>query len=167
MPDPSPAPDRSAAPLPASATVLAFDFGEKRIGVAVGETAIESARPLTVIAYEDNRSRFDAITALIAEWQPQLLVVGLPVYADGSEPEIGRLARRFAQRLQGRYALPVALVDERYTSVEAESAMRERGLTAAQRKSALDAAAAAEILRTYYDVERAKTREAASRDVLT
>ena len=143
--------------FPASMTVLAFDFGEKRIGVAVGETALQSTRPLKVIAAEDNKSRFSAIAALIAEWQPRLLVVGLPSHPDGTEHELTRLARRFAQRLEGRFGIATALVDERYTSVAAESGLRERGITGARLKNALDAVAAAEILRTYHETQ-AKSR---------
>jgi putative holliday junction resolvase len=164
MPEPGTAPAPHST-LPASTTVLAFDFGEKRVGVAVGETALATARPLTVVEAEDNRSRFHAITALIQEWQPGLLVVGLPVHADGAEHELTRLARRFAQRLHGRYGLPVALVDERYTSHEAESALRERGVRGARIRRELDAVAAAEILRAYHETERSRTRNA-TRDVI-
>ncbi|MGE5522686.1 MAG: Holliday junction resolvase RuvX [Rhodospirillaceae bacterium] len=160
MPERQPTPTPSSPALPASVTVLAFDFGEKRIGVAVGETAIESARPLELIAAEDNKSRFAVIERLIAEWQPKLLVVGLPAYADGTEHELTRLARRFAHRLEGRFRLPVALVDERYTSVAAESALRERGITGRGLKDVLDAESAAEILRSYYSYCRAQSRGA-------
>jgi len=156
MSEPRPGPGDE--PFAASMTVLAFDFGEKRIGVAVGESALRSARPLSVISAADNKSRFSAIAALIAEWQPRLLVVGLPAHPDGTEHELTRLARRFAQRLEGRFGIATTLVDERYTSVSAESGLRERGLSGARLKSALDAAAAAEILRSYYDTASAKTR---------
>jgi putative Holliday junction resolvase len=160
MPERQPASEPSSPALPASLTVLAFDFGEKHIGVAVGETAIESARALDVIAAEDNKARFTAIERLLAEWQPKLLVVGLPAYPDGTEHELTRLARRFAQRLEGRFRLPVALVDERYTSVAAESGLRGRGVSGARLKNTLDAEAAAEILRTYYETRRAAARRA-------
>jgi putative holliday junction resolvase len=150
MPERQPASEHRSSTIPASLTVLAFDFGEKRIGVAVGETALESARALSVIAAEDNKSRFAAIERLLAEWQPRVLVVGLPAHPDGTEHEVTRLARRFAQRLEGRYGLPVVLVDERYTSVAAESTLREQGIGGAALERALDAAAAAEILRSYY-----------------
>jgi putative Holliday junction resolvase len=150
MPERQHASDQPSSAIPASLTVLAFDFGEKRIGVAVGETALESAHALSVIAAEDNKLRFAAIERLLAEWQPRVLVVGLPAHPDGTEHEVTRLARRFAQRLEGRYGLPVVLVDERYTSVAAESALREQGVAGAALARALDAAAAAEILRSYY-----------------
>jgi putative holliday junction resolvase len=158
MPERQPASEHRSSTIPASLTVLAFDFGEKRIGVAVGETALESARALSVIAAEDNKSRFAAIERLLAEWQPRVLVVGLPAHPDGTEHEVTRLARRFAQRLEGRYGLPVVLVDERYTPVAAESALREQGIGGAALERALDAAAAAEILRSYYEALKATKR---------
>ena len=137
-------------------TVLAFDFGEKRIGVAVGDLAIGIAHPLTTIGAENNRTRFSAIAALIAEWQPAELVVGFPAYADDSEHEVGRLARRFAQRLEGRFGLATRLVDERLTSQAAETKLHEQGVRRGKRKTRLDAVAAQEILQTYFETARAK-----------
>lgn len=165
MPDREPEPAPSPSSVPASVTVLAFDFGGQRIGVAVGETALRSAQPLEVIAAGDNAARFAAIARLVAEWQPGLLVVGLPFHPDGAEHEVTRLARRFARRLEGRFGLPVALVDERYTSVAAESALRERGVSGARLEAALDAASAAEILLAYHEQKR-RDQGAASADVL-
>lgn len=141
----------------ASTTVLAFDFGEKRIGVAVGDLAIGIAHPLTTIAAADNRARFAAIAALIQEWRPAQLVVGLPAHADGSEHKVGRLARRFAQRLKGRFGLPTQFVDERLTSQAARTRLREQGLRRRKLEAALDAAAAQEILQTYFATARRKT----------
>lgn len=140
----------SARPL--RGAVLAFDFGEKRIGVAVGEIELAIPHALTVIAAEDNDRRFAGITALIAEWRPVRLVVGVASHADGSEHETGRLARRFGQRLTGRFSLPVDFVDERLTSHAAEAALRESGVRADKRAALLDAAAAAEILRTWFEM---------------
>lgn len=137
---------------PARGAVLAFDFGEQRIGVAVGEIELAIPHALTVIAAEDNDRRFAAITALIAEWRPVRLVVGVAGHADGSEHETGRLARRFGQRLTGRFGLPVDFVDERLTSHAAETALRESGVRADKRAALLDAAAAAEILRTWFGI---------------
>ena len=139
-------------PRPVRGAVLAFDFGEKRIGVAVGEIGLAIPHALTVIAAEDNDSRFAAIAALIAEWQPVQLVVGVASHADGSEHETGRLSRRFGQRLHGRFGLPVDYVDERLTSQAAEAALREGGARAGRRAAMLDAAAAAEILRTWFTI---------------
>jgi putative holliday junction resolvase len=134
-----------------SGTIIAFDFGEKRIGVAVGDLAVGIAHPLTTISGEDNRTRFAAIAALIDEWRPVRLVVGVPAHPDGAEHAVARLARRFAERLAGRFRLPVRLVDERLTSQAAESKLREQGARTSRRKAALDAAAAREILQSYFD----------------
>lgn len=138
----------SARPL--RGAVLAFDFGEKRIGVAVGEIELAIPHALMVITAEDNDRRFAEITALIAEWRPVQLVVGVADHADGSEHETGRLARRFGQRLTGRFSLPVDFVDERLTSHAAEAMLRESGVRADKRAALIDAAAAAEILRTWF-----------------
>lgn len=135
---------------PAQGAVLAFDFGEKRVGVAVGEIGLGIPHALGVIAAEDNNSRFAAIAALIAEWRPVLLVVGVAAHDDGSAHETGRLARRFGQRLHGRFGIAVDFVDERLTSHAAEAGLRESGLRADKRAALLDAAAAAEILRTWF-----------------
>jgi putative Holliday junction resolvase len=140
--------------LPDSGTALAFDFGEKRIGVAVGDLALGSAHPLAVVAAEDNRTRFDAIGKLVAEWRPVLLVVGLPAHPDGTEHDTSRLARRFAQRLAGRFRLRTVLVDERFTSVSAESRLRGAGLRGERLRAALDSAAAHEILRDFLEARR-------------
>ncbi|OIQ78689.1 putative holliday junction resolvase [mine drainage metagenome] len=103
-------------------TVLGFDYGSKRIGAAVGNSITRTATPLRTLRADRNDLKFDAIAALIREWQPQQLVVGLPLYPDGAEHDTTRLAQRFARQLQGRFGLPVALVDERYTSAVAEDA---------------------------------------------
>lgn len=137
--------------------MLAFDFGEKRIGVAVGDLAIGIAHPLTTLASADNRARFAAIAALIEEWRPARLIVGLPAHADGTEHELSRLARRFAQRLEGRFGLATRLVDERLTSRAAETRLREQGMRGKKLKAALDPVAAQEILQTYFESERGKT----------
>lgn len=140
---------------PERGTVLAFDFGEQRIGVAVGEIELAIPHALPVIATADNARRFEAIAALIAEWRPVLLVVGVASHADGAPHETGRLARRFGQRLHGRFGLAVDHVDERLTSQAAESALREAGLDRARRAAVLDSAAAAEILRTWFTLPAA------------
>ena len=137
-------------------TVLAFDFGEKRIGVAVGDLEVRIAHPLTTIAAEDNATRFAEIATLIAEWRPSRLVVGLPMHADGTEHEVSRLARRFAQRLEGRFGVPASLIDERLTSKAAESRLRESGAGRRAVESVLDAAAAREILEAWLDSQAAK-----------
>ena len=134
-------------------TLLAFDFGIKRIGVAIGETLLGSARALTTIAAEDNVARFAAIDKLIGEWQPLQLVVGLPRALDGSEHEMTARCRRFAHQLESRFALPVALIDERLSSTEAESRLVESGLKWQARKQLVDAIAAQIILQDYFDAQ--------------
>jgi len=134
-----------------SGTVLAFDFGERRIGVAVGEHLIHSANPLVTIDNESNEVRFAAITQLVNEWQPKLLVVGLPLSLDGSETEVTQLCKKFARRLNGRFNLPVALIDERYTSAEASQLLNESGIKGRAQKAMLDQVAAQTILRSYFD----------------
>lgn len=98
----------------------------------------------------ENRARFAAIERLIVEWRPALLVVGLPAHPDGAEHPVGRLARRFAQRLQGRFGIRTELVDERLTSHEAEGMLRAAGARGARLKAGLDAVAAQRILETYF-----------------
>jgi putative Holliday junction resolvase len=132
-------------------TVLAFDFGRKRIGIAVGSRELGLAHPLATVDAEKIVNRFSSIRELITEWRPVLLVVGLPVHADGSEHELTRLSRRFAQQLDGRFGIPVALVDERYTSISASSALREAGVKGKKQKPMLDQVAAQLILQAYFD----------------
>lgn len=131
-------------------TLLGFDFGEKRLGVAVGETETGLAHPVGTIAAQANDVRFAAIDRLVAEWQPAGFVVGLPRHPDGGEHEVARLAGRFARRLAARFRLPVAFVDETLTSAEAASRLRETGGRAG-RKADLDAEAATLILQSYLD----------------
>ena len=140
---------------PRVGTVLAFDFGLARIGVAVGETETGNAHPLTAIAEEVNAVRFAAIEALLAEWKPASLVVGLPTHLDGSEHAMTARCRRFANQLHGRHALPVFSVDERLSSVAAEAELAEAGRKGwRERKAVLDAAAARILLQTFLDTRR-------------
>ena len=133
-----------------SGTVLAFDFGERRIGVAVGELQLGIAHPLETIDTHANDVRFARIEALVNEWQPALLLVGLPLALDGSEHAMTALARRFALRLQGRYGIATRLVDERLTSVEAERQARDLGLDVRAARSKVDQLAAKLILESYF-----------------
>lgn len=142
---------RAAAHLPRAGTVMAFDFGAQRIGVAVGETSTGQAHPLTVISAADKARRLAAVAALIAEWHPALLVVGLPLSPQCEEREIMRRCRRFAEGLRDRFGLPVEFVDEAYSSVSADSALREAGLGWQRRRDKVDAAAAQLILQDYLD----------------
>lgn len=126
--------------------VMAFDFGEKRIGVAIGETLLASARALTTISAEANAQRFAALDRLIARWRPSRLVVGRPAHIDREAPHpFAARCERFARQLAGRYRLPVELVDERLSSWEAE-----KRLAGAKSKENLDAEAAAVILQSWF-----------------
>ena len=131
--------------------VLAFDFGTRRIGVAIGEMMLGTARPLTTIDAEANAVRFDAIGRLFDEWRPARLVVGLPLSLDGGEHELTARARRFANQLSGRFRLPVEFADERLSSAEAETRLREAGADLRRAKGAIDAEAAAVILQSWFD----------------
>lgn len=132
-------------------TLLAFDFGTKRIGIAIGNTVLTTARPLTTISEEQNDRRFAAIAALISEWQPVALIVGLPCNDDGTPHELTALCRRFANRLRGRFNLPTLLVDERYTSAAASSALGDLGIYGRAQKILIDQYAAQQILQAYLD----------------
>jgi putative holliday junction resolvase len=134
-------------PVGREATLLAFDYGEKRIGVAVGNSLTRQARALVVVPNRSREYRFEAVAKLIGEWKPDELVVGLPSHPDGTPHEMTRLAKRFGNQLNGRFNLPVSWVDERYSSVEAEAGLRERGASA----DMLDAEAARVILQQYLD----------------
>ncbi|MFL6570257.1 MAG: Holliday junction resolvase RuvX [Burkholderiales bacterium] len=130
-------------------TVLAFDFGLKRIGIAVGEPELGTAHPLAAV------SRFDQIQPLIREWQPAALVVGLPTSLQGAAHAMTRQAEDFARRLERRFKLPVTRVDERYSSVEAQSRLRGtgtgKGRTGRTGKGKIDSVAAQLLLEQYFD----------------
>jgi len=108
----------AAHPLPRS--FLAFDFGTRRVGVATGNTVTGTATPLRTVA-DTGGARFDTIARLVAEWQPDALVVGIPYHPDGAPHDNTARALRFARQLHGRLRLPVHEVDERYTTTEAEA----------------------------------------------
>lgn len=139
-------------PSPAkTGTVMAFDFGLKRIGIAVGENSLKQANALTTITAESNEARFAAIARLVEEWRPVQLVVGLPLAPDGAEHAMTTRCRRFANQLHGRFGLPVDLADERFTSTAADAQLREAGLGWKKRKVKTDALAAQLILQGYFD----------------
>jgi putative Holliday junction resolvase len=122
-------------------TVLGFDFGLKRIGVAVGNTLIKQAQPLTIINAATNEDKFAAIAELVSQWQPRLCIVGLPRHPDGAEHEMTVRCRRFANQLHGRFDVATVLVDERYSSA----------VISHQRGDLIDDRAAAIILQQYFD----------------
>lgn len=124
-------------------TLLAFDYGLKKIGVAIGNTLTGQARPLQIFKPATRQQRFEVISALLAAWEPDRLVVGLPLTLEGGEQYASQQSRRFANQLHGRYGLPVELVDERGSSLEAQQLL---GTHADD-----DAMAAAVILQRYLD----------------
>jgi putative Holliday junction resolvase len=134
--------------------LLAFDFGLRRIGVACGDTVSRSAAPLDAVAVDPGGPRWDDIAALLREWQPAVAVVGLPYNVDDSESSMTRAARDFAAELSRRYALEVVLVDERYSSLEAEARLQAARAIGQRRrrvaKSDVDAAAACVILERWF-----------------
>ena len=137
--------------LSAARTILAFDFGLRRIGVAVGQDVTGSASPLGVVANRDTGVDHEHIAALLAEWRPTVLVVGMPTHADGSPSEMQRPVQAFIEELE-RYELPVATVDERYTSVEAERVLKDArasGTRGRISKEMIDSAAAVFIAERY------------------
>jgi putative Holliday junction resolvase len=131
-------------------TLIGFDFGSRRIGVAVGETSTRIASPLGAIEGEANDARFEAIGRIVGEWHPAGFVVGLPRHSDGSEHAVAKLAEKFARRLEARYGVPVAFVDETLTSAEAEASLRSNRTRAGSR-SDVDALAATLILQSFLD----------------
>jgi len=140
----------AAVPLPARGTILGFDFGTARIGVAVGELETRHASALTTISEESRERRFGAIGRLVAEWRPVAMVVGIPRHLDGREHDMTARCRRFANQLHGRFALPVHQMDERLSSAAADTALSDAGSTRWQsRKPQLDAVAAQIILQDF------------------
>lgn len=132
-------------------SVLAFDVGLERVGVAVGELGLGIAHPLETIEAADAKSRFARIAALVEQWRPVMLVVGLPVSIRGGPHAFEPVVRRFARRLEGRFCLPVALVDETLSSHEAERQLAAQGVNARRQRAAVDRAAAREILLTWFE----------------
>jgi putative holliday junction resolvase len=133
-----------------SKTFLAFDFGERRIGVAIGNDLTETANPLTAIDATNDESRFKAIAPLVKDWTPNAFVVGRPSHPDGKAHAMTARCEKFARQLEGRFDRPAYLVDERYTSVDAAHALADSKLTGQRRKQAIDAEAAAQILRRFF-----------------
>lgn len=126
-------------------SILGFDFGEKRIGVAIGNTMIRQASPLTIVDSRTNDSRWKGIEKLVREWSPVAFVVGIPSHPDGTPHEMTARCERFARQLEGRYHLPIFRVDERYSSVVVESDSDAEFI---------DDEAASVILQQYFEEER-------------
>ncbi len=137
--------------MPQPKTILAFDFGLRRIGVAVGQDVTASASPLGVVANRDDGIDHEAISCLINEWRPTGIVVGMPMHADGSASEIQEPVRQFVEELR-RYGLAIDTVDERYTSIEAERVLkkaRAAGSRGRISREMIDSAAAVFIAERY------------------
>lgn len=136
--------------------VLAFDFGVKRIGVAFGQELLGSARPVSLLPARDGIPDWSAISALIEEWRPDQLVVGLPLNMDDTENDMCARARKFGNRLHGRFHLPVAMVDERLTSFEAKGDVLAAGGSGDFGRNGVDDRAAVLILETWFGEEALK-----------
>lgn len=131
-------------------TYLGFDFGTRRLGIAVGESLTGAARPLTTLACRDGQPDWSTLDRLIAEWRPTALVVGRPCHADGAASDSTRGAERFARRLAGRTELAVHVIDERLSSHEAAERLRERGTSGRGQQASVDAVAAEVILESWF-----------------
>jgi putative Holliday junction resolvase len=140
-------------PLPqnASCTVLAFDFGAKFTGVAVGDASIGIAHPLALVTAEANAARMEEIAKLVAEWNPHALVVGFPLSMEGAEHDMTRRCRRFARQLEARFKIGVKLIDERLSSASAEEALRASGKGGRKHKLHAHQVSAQIILQSYFD----------------
>jgi putative holliday junction resolvase len=128
---------------------MAFDFGLRQIGVAVGNCLLGTSQPLAILIAKDGIPEWRALENLIDEWRPDLLVVGDPLNMDGSESELSSLANKFSRRLHGRLGLEVAMVDERLSSFEAKHASREQGHRGDFKRQPVDSLAAEIILRSW------------------
>jgi putative holliday junction resolvase len=132
-------------------TVFAFDYGEKHIGIAVGDTATRIAHPLGLVPGPRLTTSLSEIDALVREWQPDELLVGLPVAPEGAEHALSARVRRFARRLAARYRVPVAFADERFSSTAAEETLTQTGRGGRRHKHLAHALAATTILQAWLD----------------
>lgn len=133
-----------------SLSLLAFDYGLKNIGVAYGQSITGTASELPPLAARDGIPNWDQISKLLNEWQPQRLLVGLPLNMDDSESELSQRARKFANRLHGRFGLPVELFDERLTTRLAKDEARERGHSGNYASAPIDSIAARLLLESWF-----------------
>ncbi|QYJ74272.1 MULTISPECIES: Holliday junction resolvase RuvX [Shewanella] len=132
-------------------TVMGFDFGTKSIGIAVGQSITGSANPLTSVKAVDGIPNWEDIGKLINEWKPDLLVIGLPLNMDGTEQEMTQRARKFANRLNGRFGVKIATQDERLTTADAKARLFEFGGFKALTKGQVDAVSAVLIVESYFE----------------
>ncbi len=133
--------------------VLGFDFGEKRIGVASGQSITCSANPITTLNAINNKPDWSAIESLITEWKPDALIVGLPFYLDGSESEMTKRAAKFSRQLEGRFHLPIYTHNEALSSFEAEQFLQDKfqGKKKQHNKQDIDKLAAAIIVQSWLE----------------
>lgn len=132
-------------------TIIAFDFGTKSIGAAIGQEITGTARALAAFKAQDGVPDWQKIERLLKEWQPDLVVVGLPLNMDGTEQPLTERARKFANRLHGRFGVQIALHDERLSTVEARSHLFDRGGFRALDKGSVDSASAVVILESWFE----------------
>ena len=131
--------------------IIGFDFGQKRIGIAVGNNISKTAQALITIDSSSNNQKFEVIQKIIEEWQPISIVVGVPFNVDGSEHKVTNLSRKFAKQLEQKYSLPTHLIDERYTSIEANHEIKDKKIDLKKKKLLIDQIAAKIILQSYLD----------------
>lgn len=131
-------------------TIIAFDFGLKNIGIAVGQRLIGSASELPPLPAKEGQPQWEKVQVLLQEWQPSRLVVGLPLNMDGTPTSITPRVKKFSQRLHGRFGLPVELMDERLTTCEAKSEAHERGHHGHYASQPVDSIAARLILESWF-----------------
>lgn len=134
-----------------SQTILGFDYGTKSIGVAVGQSITSTASPEAALKANDGIPDWAKIEALLKQWQPELVVVGLPLNMDGSEQELTQRARKFANRIHGRFGVQIALQDERLTTVDAKARLFELGGYKALTKDKVDSVSAVLIVESYFE----------------
>ncbi|CDL84010.1 Holliday junction resolvase RuvX [Xenorhabdus cabanillasii] len=132
-------------------TVIAFDFGTRSIGAAIGQEITGTARALDSFKAKEGSPNWDMIEKLLKEWQPDLVIVGLPLNMDGTEQLVTAQARKFANRLHGRFGVQVELHDERLTTVEARSNLFDHGGYRALDKGKVDSASAVVILESWFE----------------
>jgi putative holliday junction resolvase len=132
-------------------TVLGLDYGERRLGVAVGELPLRIAHPLATVHADSDRARLQQLEPIVREWRPVLIVMGLPVHMDEREHLLAARCRKFAQRLTQRFGVEVQMVDERLTSHAAEQALIEARVRAPRRRELIDQVAAQTILETFFE----------------
>jgi len=134
-----------------SLTVLGFDYGTKSIGVAIGQSLTGSANPLLSIKAVDGIPKWEEIGMLLEEWKPDLVVVGLPLNMDGSEQDMTQRAKKFANRINGRFGVKIATQDERLTTADAKARLFEMGGYKALTKGQVDAMSAVLIIESYFE----------------